>query len=149
MALPLVTFPDDNKETFLNNTSTTKTLINDEKYLVLSGHYLKIINEFHTLVEINFDYHPDYVGVNRNEPAIFVQHFRNTWRNSRKEKASTHTLSIYDYNLNLNYEFALESNIISSTHNDTNIFIQHAPKNNISIYNWSLEKVNYHYLIFF
>jgi len=131
LALPLVTF---------NGSGTTESSY-DEKYLVLSGHYLKIINDYHTLVEINFDHQPDYLGVNRSEPAIFVQHFRNTWRNSRKEKANFHTLSIYDYNLNLNYESVLEATILSITHNDTNIFVQHAAKKTISIYSWCLEKV--------
>ena len=77
----------------------------------------------------------------RREPAIFVQHFRNTWRNSRKEKATAHTLSIYDYNLNLNYECALDSNIICCTHNNSNIFVQTSLKNSICIYNWCLEKL--------
>jgi len=131
MALPLVTF----------NGSDTNENSYDEKFLVLSGHYLKIINDYHTLVEINFDHQPDYVSVNRIEPAILVQHFRNTWRNSRKEKANYHTLSVYDYNLNLNYESALETGILSIAHNDTNIFVQHADKKTICIYSWFLEKV--------
>lgn len=136
MALPLVSF-NDIKDTIM----TTEQNSYDDKYLILSGHYLKIINDYHTLVEINFDHQPDYVGVNRIEPAVFVQHYRNTWRNSRKEKANTHTLSIYDYNLNLNYEFALDSKIISCTHNNQNIFVQTAVKNSINIYNWCLEKL--------
>ncbi len=79
--------------------------------------------------------------IGRFDPLIYVQHYRNTWRNSRKEKASNHTLSVYDYNLNLNYECAVEYNIISSTHNDSNIFLQISLKNSIYIYNWMLEKL--------
>ena len=61
MALPLVSFVSP-----AEGSDTTTTSLNDEKYLILSGHYLKIINEFHTLVEINFDHQPEYVGVNRS-----------------------------------------------------------------------------------
>lgn len=76
-----------------------------------------------------------------NQPAIFVQHFRNTWRNIRKEKSNFHTLSVYDYNLNLNYEFSMDSQALSSTHNNENIFVQTSIKNTINIYSWTLEKL--------
>ena len=71
-----------------------------------------------------------------------MQHFRNTWRNNKKEKAHNNTLSIYDYNLNLNYEIAVEGHILSSTNNDSNIFLQLSHKNIINIYNWQLEKIS-------
>ncbi len=60
MALPLISF-DSVKEECLNHSLFEQ----EDKLLILSGYYLKIINECHTLVEITFDYPPDYVGVNR------------------------------------------------------------------------------------
>ena len=60
MALPLVSFEDVKDKITTNGYNSY-----DDKYLILSGHYLKIINDYHTLVEINFDHQPDYVGVNR------------------------------------------------------------------------------------
>lgn len=60
MALPLVSF-DCTKDEYIRNGSYEQ----EEKLLILSGYYLKIINECHSLVEITFDYPPDYVGVNR------------------------------------------------------------------------------------
>lgn len=112
----------------------------EEKYLICCGANLKIINEFHTLVEINFDYTPEFFGTN-DKDAIFVQHFRNTWKNNRKEKSHTQTLSVYDYNLNLNYEYGSDFSILACACDSQNIFVQTTSKNSINVYNWHLEKL--------
>ena len=127
LALPLLTLKD--------------SYYYDDKYLVLSENLLKIINDSHSLVEIRFDFIPDYISVN-NKDSIFVQHYRYAWKNNRREKSSTHTLSIYDYNLNLNYENTSEYTILNCTTTPNNIFVQIALNNAIVIYNWHLEKIS-------
>jgi len=127
-ALPLIS------ENCLSETNES------EKYLICCGPNLKIINEFHTLVEINFDYTPEFFGTN-DKDSIFVQHFRNAWKNNRKEKSHTQTLSIYDYNLNLNYEYGSDFSILACACDSQNIFVQTTSKNSINVYNWHLEKL--------
>jgi len=123
-----------------NNNNNTTLLDKDDKYLISCGNNLKIINDSHTLVEISFDYPPEFFATNERN-AIFVQHFRNTWKNNRKEKAHTQTLSVYDYNLNLNYEYGSDYNILACVCDSQNIFVQTTSKYAINIYNWYLEKL--------
>lgn len=122
------------------NNSNYSSESNDDKFLISCGSSMKIINDCHTLVEITFDYPPEFFGTN-DKDAIFVQHFRNTWKNNRKEKSHTQTLSVYDYNLNLNYEYGSDFSILACACDSQNIFVQTTSKNSINVYNWQLEKL--------
>lgn len=112
-----------------------------DKYLVLSGNCLKIIDDKpHEIVEIRFENCPQYFSHN-NKDSILVQHHRCVWRNNRKEISQMHTLSVYDFNLNLKSEICIDYNIISCVTNEHNIFVQTDRNNAINVYNWNLEKI--------
>jgi hypothetical protein len=125
-----------------HHATTDKAIqLKNGTFLIRNGQFLRIVDDFNTLVEIRFDYAPEHFAENSLVDSIFVQHYRNSWKNNRKEKNETCTLSVYDYNLNLANELTLECSMLTCTTNNENIFVQSDANFAVSVYNWKLEKL--------